>query len=121
MNRGIRNRRNRDINPALRIRDFYSFGLQVLNEINFARMHPDEFVEKLIELNSTIRNDNCLYIEGVPFLYTNLKESLGEAIDFLSKQKPLPGLIYNKTITQACDYLLDELIIHDGLDDDDIV
>ena len=114
-----RNRRNRDINPALKIRDFYSFGLQVLNEINFARMHPDEFLEKLEELNSTIHNDNCLYVEGVPFLYTNLKGSLEDAIDFLSKQKPLPGLIYNKTITQACDYLLDELIIHDGLEDDE--
>ena len=46
----IRNRRMPDYNPALRIRDFYSFGLQVLNEINYARMHPDEFVEKLEEL-----------------------------------------------------------------------
>ena len=44
-----RSRRNREINPALRIRDFYSFGLQVLNEINYARMHPDEFLEKLEE------------------------------------------------------------------------
>ena len=111
-------RRNREKNPALRIRDFYSFGLQVLNEINFARMHPDEFLQKLEELLSTItENDNCLYIDGVPFLYTNLKSSLEEAINFLSKQKPLPGLIYNKTITQACDYLLDELIIHDGLEE----
>ena len=82
-------------------------------------MHPDEFLEKLEELYSTIRNDNCLYVEGVPFLYTNLRGSLENAIDFLSKQKPLPGLVYNKTITQACDYLLDELIIHDGLDDDE--
>ena len=114
-----RSRRTHDINPALRIRDFYSFGLQVLNEINFARMHPDEFLEKLEELNSTVRNDNCLYVEGVPFLYTNLKGSLEDAINFLSKQRPLPGLIYNKIITQACDYLLDELIIHDGLDDDE--
>ena len=112
-------RRNRDINPALRIRDFYSFGLQVLNEINFARMHPDEFVQKLEELYNSISNDNCLYVEGVPFLYTNLKESLEDAIDFLTHQKPLKGIIYNKTITQACDYLLDELIIHDGLDDND--
>ena len=118
MNRA-RGRRGREINPALRIRDFYSFGLQVLNEINFARMHPDEFVQKLEELNDTINNDNCLYIDGVPFLYTNLKESLVDAIQFLSKQKPLPGLIYNKTITQACDFLLDELIIHDGLDNDE--
>ena len=114
----VRNRRTREINPALRIRDFYSFGLQVLNEINFARMHPDEFVQKLEELNSTIRDDNCIYLEGIPFLYSNLKGSLEDAIQFLYKQKPLPGLIYNKTITQACDYLLDELIIHDGLDED---
>ena len=118
MNRA-RGRRGREINPALRIRDFYSFGLQVLNEINFARMHPDEFAQKLEELNDTINSDNCLYIDGVPFLYTNLKESLVDAIQFLSKQKPLPGLIYNKTITQACDFLLDELIIHDGLESDE--
>ena len=114
-----RSRRNREINPALRIRDFYSFGLQVLNEINYARMHPDEFLQKLQDLNSTIsKGDNCLYIEGVPFLYTDLKYSLEEAIHFLSQQKPLEGLIYNKTITQACDYLLDELIIHDGLEEE---
>ena len=114
-----RNRRNHEINPALRIRDFYSFGLQVLNEINYARMHPDEFLEKLQELLSTLSNDNCLYVEGIPFLYTDLKSSLEGAINFLSKQKPLSGLIYNKTITQACDYLLDELIIHDGLEEDE--
>ena len=114
-----RARRNQIINPALRIRDFYTFGLQVLNEINFARLHPDEFLQKLEELNNVVRDDNCLYLEGIPFLYTDLKGSLEEAIRFLSKQKPLQGIIYNKTITQACDYLLDELIIHDGLDQDD--
>ena len=114
-----RSRRNREINPALRIRDFYSFGLQVLNEINYARMHPDEFLEKLQELYNSVSDGNCLYVDGVPFLYTDLRTSLKVAIDFLSKQKPLPGLIYNKTITQACDYLLDELIIHDGLEDNE--
>jgi hypothetical protein len=113
-----RARRTRDVNPALKIRDFYSFGMQILNQINYARMYPNEFVEKLEELNNTIPNDNCLYIDGVPFLYSNLKESLEDAINFLSNQNPLPGLVYNKTITQACDYLLDELIIHDGLDDE---
>ena len=111
-------KRTQEKNPALRIRDFYSFGLQVLNEINFARMHPDEFLQKLEELLSTISDsDNCLYVDGVPFFYTDLKHSLEQAIDFLSKQKPLQGLVYNKTITQACDYLLDELIIHDGLEE----
>ena len=113
-------KRTQEKNPALKIRDFYSFGLQVLNEINYARMHPDEFLQKLEELLSTISpSDNCLYIDGVPFLYTDLKNSLEQAISFLSSQKPLEGLIYNKTITQACDYLLDELIIHDGLNENE--
>ena len=113
-------KRTQEKNPALKIRDFYSFGLQVLNEINYARMHPDEFLQKLEELLSTISpNDNCLYIDGVPFLYTDLKNSLEQAISFLSSQKPLEGLIYNKTIAQACDYLLDELIIHDGLNENE--
>jgi hypothetical protein len=82
-------------------------------------MHPDEFVQKLEELHDTIPDDNCLYIEGIPFYYTNLKASLEDAINFLSKQKPLSGIMYNRTITQACDYLLNELIIHDGLDDEE--
>ena len=82
-------------------------------------MHPDEFLEKLQELYNSVSDGNCLYVDGVPFLYTDLRTSLKVAIDFLSKQKPLPGLIYNKTITQACDYLLDELIIHDGLEDNE--
>ena len=107
----------RNVNPALRIRDFYAFGLQVINEINFARMHPDEFVQKLEELRSTLRDDNCIYLEGIPFLYSNLKGSLDDAIRYLKGKNPLPGIVYNKTMTQACDYLLDEIIIHDGLDD----
>ena len=113
-------RREKEFNPALRIRDFYSFSLQILNEINYAREHPDEFVEKLKELQETVEDskDNCLYIENVPFVYNNLLGSLDDSIIFLEKQKELPKLIYNKTITQACDYLLDELLTHDGLDDE---
>ena len=113
-------RREKEINPALRIRDFYSFSLQILYEINYAREHPDEFVEKLKELKETVEEskDNCLYIENVPFLYNDLLGSLNDSIQFLEKQKVLPSLIYNKTITQACDYLLDELLAHDGLDDE---
>ena len=106
-----RRRREKGYNPALRIRDFYSFSLQILNEINYAREHPDEFVEKLKELQETVEDskDNCLYIENVPFVYNNLLGSLDNSIKFLEKQQELPRLNYNKTITQACDYLLDEL------------
>ena len=113
-------RKEKEFNPAMRIRDFYSFSLQILNEINYAREHPDEFVEKLKELRETVEDskDNCLYIENVPFVYNNLLGSLNDSIKFLEKQKELPRLIYNRTITQACDYLLDELVSHDGLDDE---
>ena len=116
-------RREKEINPALRIRDFYSFSLQILYEINYAREHPDEFVEKLKELKETVEEskDNCLYIENVPFVYNDLLGSLNDSIQFLEKQKVLPSLTYNKTITQACDYLLDELLAHDGLDDENAI
>ena len=113
-------RKEKEFNPAMRIRDFYSFSLQILKEINYAREHPDEFVEKLKELRETVEDskDNCLYIENVPFVYNNLLGSLNDSIKFLEKQKELPRLIYNRTITQACDFLLDELVSHDGLDDE---
>ena len=113
-------RKEKEFNPALRIRDFYSFSLQILNEINYAREHPDEFIEKIKELKEAVEDskDNCLYIENVPFVYNNLLGSLDNSIEFLEKQKELPRLNYNKTITQACDFLLDELISHDGLDDE---
>ena len=116
----IRRRKDKEINPAMRIRDFYSFSFQILNEINFAREHPDEFLEKLKELKDTVEDskDNCLYIDNVPFVYNNLIGSLNDAIKFLENQRDLPRLKYNKTITQACDYLLDELVAHDGLDDE---
>ena len=113
-------RKEKEFNPAMRIRDFYSFSLQILHEINYAREHPDEFIEKLKELRETVEDskDNCLYIENVPFVYNNLLGSLNDSIKFLENQSELPRLEYNKTITQACDYLLDELVAHDGLDDE---
>jgi len=116
-------RKDKEFNPAMRIRDFYSFSFQILNEINYAREHPDEFVEKLKELRETVEDskENCLYIENVPFVYNNLLGSLDDAIKFLETQRELPRLKYNRTITQACDYLLDELIRHDGLDDESAI
>ena len=116
----IRRRKDKEINPAMRIRDFYSFSFQILNEINFAREHPNELLEKLQELKETVEDskDNCLYIDNVPFVYNNLIGSLNDAIKFLENQRELPRLKYNRTITQACDYLLDELVAHDGLDDE---
>ena len=113
-------KKQKDINPSMKIRDFYSFSLQILSEINYAREHPDEFNEKLKELKESIEDpkDNCLLIDNVPFIYNNLSASLNESINFLEEQNELPKLIYNKAITQACDYLLDELVSHDGLDDE---
>lgn len=113
-------RKKKEKNPALKIRDFYSFSQQILNEINYAREHPDEFLEKLRELYDTFKDtaENVLYLDGVPFFYSNLKGSLEGAMNFLEKQKGLPPLIYNRVISQACDSLLNQLIIHDGIDDD---
>ena len=109
------------INPALSIRNFYSFSMTVLDQINFARMHPEEYVEKLEDLKESVEkaeNKSYLVIQKVPFLYNNLEKSLEDAIKFLKEQEPLDGLKFNKEITKGCDYLLDTLIIHDGIKDE---
>ena len=38
-------RRTRDVNPALKIRDFYSFGMQILNQINYALYNQMNLME----------------------------------------------------------------------------
>ena len=70
---------DKNSNPALNIKDFSSFALKIVNEIDFARMHPNEFCEKLKTLKNSIvnkgNNTNSLLIQGIPFTYINLLES----------------------------------------------
>ena len=115
---------DKNSNPALNIKDFSSFALRIVNEIDFARMHPNEFCEKLKTLKNSIvnkgNNTNSLLIQGIPFTYINLLESLDNAIDFMENQEELEGLIYNEAMSLACDDLLNVIKMRDGLNENEL-
>ena len=77
----------------------------------------DYMIERLIDENMLLELDYS-NIPNMKYISDSYKK-----LFFDSEQKYTvcfntgrTVLIYNKTITQACDYLLDELIIHDGLE-----
>lgn len=115
---------DKNSNPALNIKDFSSFALKIVNEIDFARMHPNEFCEKLKTLKNSIvnkgNNTNSLLIQGIPFTYINLLESLDDAIDFMENQEELEGVIYNECMSLACDDLLNVIKMRDGINENEL-
>ena len=106
-------------NPALQIKDFSAFALTIINEIDYARMHPQEFVKKLEKIQKLINesdseDQNTILIKSVPFTYNDLNMNLQNSIEFLKEQKPLEGLTYNESISNGCNDLLNVLMMHDG-------
>ena len=75
--------------------DFLSFNNEVLNEINYAREKPEEYLLKLEDIKNslTTKNEKYLYIDDIPYIYQNLFSSLENAISFLKSQKKLEKLI----------------------------
>ena len=104
-------------NPALAIKNFYDFALSIVNEINFARTQPKLYSEKILNIKKKIQtqNPNTILIKGFEYTYSDLSNSISNAIDYLSKQEGLPGLIYNENISKSADELLNFLILHDGM------
>ena len=103
-------------NPALRISNFFTFSLSIVNEINFARSNPRTYILKLIDLKKkTDLSSNTLYIHGYPYTYSNLEESLNSAIDFLSDFEPIQPLQISREITDSANEFLEFLILHDGM------
>ena len=73
---------------------FKSFNQEVLNEINYAREKPEEYILKLedIKNNLSSKDEKYLYIDNIPYIYKNLFASLENAISYLKTQKKLPKL-----------------------------
>ena len=112
-------------NPALQIKDFSAFALTIINEIDFARMHPQEFLQKLEKIQKLINesdseDQNTLLIKSVPFTYNDLSLNLQNAIEFLKEQKPIEGLTYNESISNGCNDLLNVLMMHDGFNENEL-
>ena len=49
---------NKENNPALEIKDFSAFALTIINEIDYARMHPEEFPQKLEKIQKLINESD---------------------------------------------------------------
>ena len=112
-------------NPALQIKDFSAFALTIINEIDFARMHPQEFLKKLENIQKLINesdseDQNTILIKSVPFTYNDLNINLQNSIEFLKEQKPLEGLTYNESISNGCNDLLNVLMMHDGFNENEL-
>ena len=92
--------------------EFNSFNTEVLNEINYAREKPEEYILKLQDIkdNLSSKNEKFLYIDNIPYIYQNLFSSLENSIAFLKTQKKLPKLICLPQITSACEELKKEII-----------
>ena len=69
--------------------EFNSFNVEVLNEINYAREKPEEYILKLKDIkdNLSSKNEKFLYIDNIPYIYQNLFSSLENSITFLKAQK----------------------------------
>ena len=112
-------------NPAKEIKDFSAFALTIINEIDYARMHPQEFLQKLEKIQKLINeseseDQNTLLIKSIPFTYNDLSLNLQNAIEFLKEQKPIEGLTYNESISNGCNDLLNVLMMHDGLNENEL-
>ena len=92
--------------------NFKSFNQEILNEINYAREKPEEYILKLEDIKNSLpsKNEKFLYIDDIPYIYQNLYSSLENAISFLKTQKKLEKLIYLPTISSVCEQLKKEII-----------
>ena len=92
--------------------NFKSFNQEILNEINYAREKPEEYIIKLEDIKNSLptKNEKFLYIDDIPYIYQNLYSSLENAISFLKTQKKLQKLVYLPQISNACEELKKELI-----------
>ena len=92
--------------------NFKSFNQEILNEINYAREKPEEYIIKLEDIKNSLptKNEKFLYIDDIPYIYQNLYSSLENAISFLKTQKKLQKLVYLPLISNACEELKKELI-----------
>ena len=108
----INNAKNNNLEIKNNKEEFKSFNEEVLNEINYAREKPEEYILKLQDIkdNLSSKNEKFLYIDNIPYIYQNLFSSLENAITFLKSQKKLQKLICLPQITSACEELKNEII-----------
>lgn len=93
---------------------------QVLVEMNLARTDPPQYAEFLRELRQQFQGDSY-YIPGYSVAIRTIEgpAAVDEAIDFLTRQKPLPPLVWSTKLASVAAELAQEqsksgAVGHDG-------
>ncbi|MCX7023101.1 MAG: CAP domain-containing protein [Spirochaetes bacterium] len=95
--------------------------IEVIAELNFARMNPQAYVERLREYRSFIRNGVYEKPGEIGISLNEGVKAVDEAIKVLSSQKPLSPFSASRGLWQACrDHVKDQgpkgTVGHDGSD-----
>jgi uncharacterized protein YkwD len=79
-----------------------SLEAQVLDRINFARQHPQQYAEQLRDYRRYFEG-RLLYLPGDPngVITNEGVDAVDEAIDFLERQAPLPALSHGQLLELA--------------------
>jgi len=81
---------------------------EVLTQLNFARTHPAAYAQYLIAFRADYRGF-VVYEPGRPPIATNEGvAAVDEAIDFMSRQPPLPPLAEDSALVQSATRFADE-------------
>ncbi|HEY5884969.1 MAG TPA: hypothetical protein VIT88_09805, partial [Pyrinomonadaceae bacterium] len=95
-------------NPALKSLSIYE--KQLLDEINYARANPHEYVKALELFKRNFRGKEIHYPEGGVLVTNEGVVALDEAISFLRKLKPLPALEVRGGMVKAAKAHADDLV-----------
>lgn len=98
-------------NPALQALSTYE--KQLLDEINYARANPHEYVKALELFRRNFRGKEIHYPEGGVLVTNEGAAALDDAIDFLRKQKPLPALDVRSGMVKAAKVHAADLVTTD--------
>ena len=81
--------------------DYESLAQEIFNEQNRVRADPSSYIEKLKRAEKFFKDKIFRHPAEIPIETNEGLEGVKNAIDFLSKQKPLPELELSEELTKA--------------------
>ena len=96
------------VNPALKLLSTYE--KQLFDEINYARMNPQEYLKALELFKRNYRGKEIHYPEGGVLVTGEGVAALDDAIGFVRKLKPLPPLDLRSGMVKAAKVHVEDLV-----------
>ena len=112
-------------NKKIQLLDYSKISSDLLKENNKIRTDPKSYIPKLQNWLSKFRDKTLYLLNENPLKTFEGKEAVQEAIEFLSRQRPLPELTYSKELSLAAqDHVNDigskGLTSHEGSDNSNL-